>query len=145
MRKSKISILFMSVLFIPTLLLGNVSQVQACSKWNPFCSSKPPTLPSGPSPAEIQAEKELREDEARRRAAEAEAARAAQAEAERVAKAEADERAAVERAKAEEREEAARVAQAAEARKVQEAEDARNSAIQDGIGAFGRLLFPGKR
>jgi hypothetical protein len=51
MKKSKISIVLMSVLFIPTLVLGNVSKVHACSKWNPFCKNKDILIiPSPPFP-----------------------------------------------------------------------------------------------
>jgi glycerol-3-phosphate dehydrogenase len=145
MKRPIISITLMSTLFISTLVLANASKVNACHRLNPFCSSKPPSLPSGPSPAEIQAEKELREEAARRREAEAEAARAAQAEADRVAKAEADERAAVEKAKAEERAEAERLAQAEASRKAAQAEADRNNLIQEGISVFGRFLFPAKK
>jgi flagellar biosynthesis GTPase FlhF len=53
-KKSKISIVLMSVLFIPTLVLGNGSKVNACSKLNPFCREEK-ILQMPPSPAQIDA------------------------------------------------------------------------------------------
>jgi uncharacterized membrane protein YqiK len=164
MKKSKISIVLISVLFIPTLVLGNGSKVNACSKWNPFCrEEKILQMPPSPAQIEAQAKKEFEEEQARKRAKQDEINRANKAEADRVAaeaeraaaeeralveKAKAEERAEaerVEKAKAEERAEAERVAKAEADRKAAQAESDRNNAIVDGIGAFGRLLFPSKK
>jgi FtsZ-interacting cell division protein ZipA len=156
MKQSKISIVLISVLFIPTLVLGNVNKVNACHPLNPFCSSSSPPVydPSQSDRAkqeriDAQAKKEHEEEQARERANQDEINRATKAEADRVAveaeRAAAEESALAEKAKAEERAEADRVTRAESDRKAAQAESDRNSAIVDGIGALGRILFPSKK
>jgi type IV secretory pathway VirB10-like protein len=53
-KKLKVSIVLMSVIFIPTLVLGNGSKVNACHKLNPFCREEN-ILQMPPSPAQIEA------------------------------------------------------------------------------------------
>jgi hypothetical protein len=43
-KKSKVSIVLMSFILVLTLVLDNAIKANACSKWNPFCSSKPEIL-----------------------------------------------------------------------------------------------------
>jgi hypothetical protein len=148
MKNPKILIILMSILFIPTLVLGNASKANACHPLNPFCSpSKPVYDPSQSDGAkqeriDAQAKKELEEEQAREKAKQDEIDSINKAEADRVA---AEERALVEKARAEEKAEAARIAQAESEQKAAQAESERNSAIVDGIGAFGRILFPSKK
>jgi uncharacterized membrane protein YqiK len=147
MKNPKTSIV-LSVLFIPTLVLGNASKANACHWLNLFCSpSKPVYDPSQSDGAkqeriDAQARKELAEEQAREKARQDEIDRAAKAEADRVA---AEDLALLEKNRIEERAEAARIAKAEAERKAAQAEADRNNAIQDGIGAFGRLLFPSKK
>jgi hypothetical protein len=67
-KKSKVSMVLMSALFVPTLVLGNVNQVNACAAWNPFCKGPqgpleiPPLPPRKPTPPSVQPYPRLRSE-----------------------------------------------------------------------------------